>query len=130
MLQNACPKPRPRVLAKRDRKLEDERVYRDAHDAALVREGRRCQLCGKPARQTHHLRKRSLTRGMAPTVRHEARLLLVVCGWGGQDGCHGLCESKVVKVYGTALKFTCERYDDEAKDWLQWVPPAKKRRAA
>jgi 5-methylcytosine-specific restriction endonuclease McrA len=43
------PKPRPKVLEKRDLQREAERQKRDAYAAVDLRDGRRCRCCGQSA---------------------------------------------------------------------------------
>lgn len=60
-------------------------------DAArrLVRErdGEQCQLCGVPANEQHHRRRKGMG-GSAALER--ASILITACGRGNTSGCHGL----------------------------------------
>lgn len=65
----AIPKPRPRILDKREERLERERRARELSAAIAQRDGATCRCCGRKgtyeisgerALHRHHLRYRSL----------------------------------------------------------------------
>jgi hypothetical protein len=63
------PKPRPRILDKRDTRLERERQQREVYALVAARDGRRCRCCGRSgsyeagagekALHRHHIQYRS-----------------------------------------------------------------------
>ena len=51
------------------------------------RDGEQCQLCGMPASEQHHRRRK----GMGGSAALElASVLITACGRGNTSGCHGL----------------------------------------
>lgn len=58
--QSAFPKPTPRVLVKRVKKLEAARQLRQARAFVKSRDGGRCRCCGRQGAEVHHLVYRSL----------------------------------------------------------------------
>lgn len=47
MLSNACPKPRPRILEKRDDKRAAEKLKREVFADVDYRDKRTCRCCGR-----------------------------------------------------------------------------------
>lgn len=60
---------------------------RDARALVLERDGEQCQLCGMPASEQHHRRRKGMG---GSAVLERASVLITACGRGNTSGCHGL----------------------------------------
>jgi 5-methylcytosine-specific restriction protein A len=69
--------------------------------AVLARSGNRCELCGRPATNTHHRRPRGGGGSKDPATNLPANLLRL-CG-SGTVGCHALIESRRTWAYDLGL---------------------------
>jgi 5-methylcytosine-specific restriction endonuclease McrA len=78
----AHPKPRPRLLDKRDKATEQARQLRQAREFVRKRDKGRCLVCGKPGHEVHHVTMRS--RG----GKHDPRNLVLLCSTHHRE-CHG-----------------------------------------
>lgn len=112
MAHVSFPKPRPRVLDRREKKNAEETLYRKNAAIARARD-KHCRICGKrEPLSTHHVRPRSLMR--KSPGKHAVENLLTVC-WGPVS-CHQDLEDDILRVYpltddGTNGKVLVERWD-------------------
>lgn len=87
IVRTAGPKPRPRVLTKRQKAAL--KASNKIKSCAIVRkrDGGKCRACGKPGNQAHHVVYRS------HGGKDEPRNLIYVC-----TGCHQAIHAKVLLV--------------------------------
>lgn len=82
------------VLNARPARAQQQKAKRPPADvppktrtAVLERDRGRCRMCGVPANTIHHIRYKS------EGVDHQAHNLIVLCGRGNAEGCHGVVHS-------------------------------------
>jgi 5-methylcytosine-specific restriction endonuclease McrA len=59
MTFHPCPKPKPTLLAKRQRAADKKREWRNVQALVRARDRGRCVVCGRPGREVHHVLYRS-----------------------------------------------------------------------
>jgi hypothetical protein len=112
------PKPRPRVLTKRERRGRKLRRYFEQRRIAFARDRHRCVVCGRWARETHHIIPRSCGGS------DEAWNLASVCVDRMTGGCHRLATGHVIKMRGNADRWegedalVIEMWQDAASTWV------------
>lgn len=112
------PKSRPRALDRRDRKRDEERLYRENRAKAFARDGHHCRICGGfRLLECHHVESRSTFGPKRVQAKHDASNLLTVCA-----DCHSLITQNVLKVHATArgadAPVRIERWDDAQKGYV------------
>lgn len=70
-----------------------------ARQAVLERDLLRCARCAGPGREIHHRRSRSVK----GAHQHCPCNLILLCGRGNVDGCHGYVHSHPEEARGTGL---------------------------
>ena len=72
-----------------------------------------CAVCGRPAHDKHHV----IQKGMGGVTKEiEMRIPKVrLCGFGNNDGCHGLLHQKRLHIYWE------DGRDDEEPGWVYLV---------
>lgn len=94
----ALPKPQPRVLEKREKAAEQSKLLRMARAICRERAKGKCEACGKPGGEAHHLRYRS--RG----GKHDPQNLAWLC-----PACHQDEHAKLIRLTRTARGLRVER---------------------
>lgn len=83
----AFAKGTPRVITKRQQKLEAERQLKQARAFVKARDKGKCKCCGKPGAEVHHLRYRSLG------GEHDTNNLALLC-----KTCHEDIHAHLIQV--------------------------------
>jgi 5-methylcytosine-specific restriction endonuclease McrA len=111
----------PAAIAREKWHAERDATYRKNSQAARVRDGNRCRICGSMFNlETHHFIPRSLA---GRKIRDRIDNLVTLCG--GNDGCHPLVTKHVIKLYaidpsiGTAARnLRVEKWDKDEGDYV------------
>lgn len=92
------PKPRPRLLDKRQRMSQRLAAWRELSARIRERDNRRCRVCGGPGYEGHHIEMRS--RGGKDVDSN----VVLLC-----HACHREVHGHVLKLFGTATDLRWER---------------------
>lgn len=101
------PKPRPKLLDKRQAAATKDTNWRNVAAAVKLRDKGMCRLCGRKGVDPHHIVMRSLG------GRDEVSNALLTC-----RRCHDDIHGHVIKLDGTASSLIIGRYSDELDQWV------------